>query len=442
MIIHLPESAAMLIDRLESKGYEAYVVGGCVRDALLHTKPHDWDITTNAMPHEVKAALPDLHFIDTGLKHGTLTVCLETLYEVTTFRVDGRYSDGRHPDRVMFSRTLVDDLSRRDFTINAMAYNPLRGLVDVFGGREDLHNGIIRCVGNAKDRMSEDALRIMRAVRFQSELGFSIAPETKQAIDELIPFLSRISAERIGSEFQRIVSAPHAAFAIRENKDVFFSLVPALRTINDDGVFEHTLSVLEAAKCERGVFPAGWSDTQVGFALLLENISKHYSLAPEDKGQTSYSERSALIARDVMKSLRYSNQLINDVGELVALHDAVLTPHRPEVRRWLMRLNDNQLKRLLKIKECEIAVQNDKSRFDGIVQFWNLARRLKAEHIPLSTRELAVDGKALMDNGIPPGKRMGFILKKLLEDVTNEKVPNEKEKLLHRAQELSNIKEM
>lgn len=443
-----PEEAALLMERLEAAGYETYVVGGCVRDAILGASPHDWDLTTSATPDEIKAALPDFRCLDTGIKHGTVTIAGEKLYEITTFRVDGRYSDSRHPDQVIFSRMLRDDLSRRDFTINAMAYSPKRGLVDLFGGMDDLRHGVIRCVGDAGRRMEEDALRVMRAVRFQSKLGFEIEHGTREAVERHIPGLSKVSKERVGSEFLQILSAPHAARAIRENQTLFCALVPALREslgfaqtdpYHNLDVFEHTLAALEAAEQKRGKFPAEWADAQVRLALFFHDLGKPACRTRDEGGAfDGHAQKSAEIARASMRTLRFCNEMVNDVCELVMLHDAELGLDRPAVKRWLARLPEIQLKRLLKVKECDLAAQTELAapRLERTVEFWMLARRLLSEHAAFRVKDLAVSGKDLTRQGIPPGKGMGIILKRLLDEVIEENIPNEAPALLARARQM------
>jgi len=407
-----PDEAALLVKRLEAAGHEAYVVGGCVRDALLGMQPHDWDLTTSASPDEVKAALSGLRILDTGLRHGTVTAVLERPYEITTFRVDGKYSDGRRPDTVRFSRRLEDDLSRRDFTVNAMAWSPMRGLVDLFGGMEDLHAGIIRCVGDPEQRMQEDALRVMRAVRFQSRLGFSIEPETRRAVADHVSRLSLVSPERIGSELRQIVAASFAARAIRENAALFHFLTPGCES-------ERTLRALEAAEQTEIVFPASWADQSVRLALFFHRL-----------GSSSQSK---------IQALRFSNELIDRVCQLVSLHDAALDLTRPAVKRWMAKLSLEQLRRLVKVKACLLAAQTEAKDSDRAVltRFWDLVQQIRQEGAVCVRGDLAVHGKDLIAAGIAPGRHMGAILDALLDEVIEERTPNEPDALLRRAQELN-----
>lgn len=408
-----PGEVTFLLTRLEDAGHEAYVVGGCVRDALLGIQPHDWDITTSASPDEVKAALSGLRIVDTGLRHGTVTAVLGSPYEITTFRVDGKYSDGRRPDTVRFSRRLEDDLSRRDFTVNAMAWSPTRGLVDCFGGMADLHAGIIRCVGDPEQRMQEDALRVMRAVRFQSQLGFSIEPKTRLAVEGHVPRLSLVSPERIGSEFRRTVTAPFAARAIRENTVLFRFVTPGCES-------EPALRALESAEQTETLFPAPWADEPVRLALFFHCLGEDAS-------------------RPRMRSLKFSRELTEQVCQLVTLHNAALDLTRPGVKRWMAKLSPNQLRRLLKVKACLLAAQTGAKDSERAVltQFWDLVQQLRQEGAACVMEDLAVHGKDLIAAGIAPGRHMGAILDALLEEVIEEQTPNEPDALLHRAQELN-----
>ena len=272
--IQLPDACRTILSRLTDAGHRAYAVGGCVRDSLLGRAPHDWDIATDARPAETQAVFRDFPVIETGIRHGTVTVLLDgEPYEITTFRVDGRYSDGRRPDSVSFAATIEEDLSRRDFTVNAMAYSETEGLVDPFGGRQDLRDGLLRCVGDPETRFSEDALRLFRAVRFAAELGFSLEPETRRALDRLHGSISRVAKERIFAELKKLLTAPHAADALRICPALLFSAVPELAVLRDVpqhsryhiyDVFEHTLHALDAAP----------PDETVRLAVLLHDTGK------------------------------------------------------------------------------------------------------------------------------------------------------------------------
>ncbi len=421
--IILPENVKMLIRLLENNGHEAYAVGGCIRDALLGKAPNDWDITTSASPEEVKKALSGIRILDTGLKHGTVSAVLDSVYEITTFRIDGKYSDSRHPDTVSFSKHLEDDLSRRDFTINAMAYNDEHGLTDIFGGAEDLKNGIIRCVGDPEKRMDEDALRILRAARFQSKLGFSIDPYTQKAILSHIPQLSYVSKERIGSEFLQLVSAPFAAKAIKENKKLIFAVAPELNPVK----YETTVNYLEQSNKNNPVFPVEWADENVRAALLFLNSG-------------GCPEQSSVITRKIMRNLKYSNVLTRNVTELVSMQAAPLNPERPYAKRLMGKLPPRQLKRLLKLKECVTITEYGagSEQLEDIVKFYELVRTLYEENAAIQISDLEISGKDLIGAGLESGKLIGSILKRLLDEVIDETLKNNKADLLKRANELKN----
>lgn len=273
--ITLPAPCAFILSRLHENGFEAYAVGGCVRDSLLHKTPHDWDITTAAKPEKIIELFSDIPVLETGLKHGTVTLLIDhEPYEVTTFRVDGNYTDGRHPDCVAFTTDIRDDLARRDLTINAMAYSPATGIIDPFGGQEDLKNEIIRCVGDPHKRFSEDALRLMRTIRFAAVLGFTVEPETLRAVHDLHEAIGRVAKERIFAELLKTVCAPYAAEALRAAPELFFCAVPQLENLKGVpqnskyhiyDVWEHTLHALENI---------GTDDPIACLAILFHDVGK------------------------------------------------------------------------------------------------------------------------------------------------------------------------
>lgn len=448
--ITLPKGAEMLINRLNQNGYEAFVVGGCVRDTLMGKSPNDWDITTSACPEQVKEALSDIHIIDTGIKHGTVTAVLEQNYEITTFRVDGGYSDGRHPDSVSFSSRLEDDLSRRDFTVNAMAYSPKTGLVDIFGGADDLENKIIRCVGDPDRRFDEDHLRILRAARFQSQLGFSIDEKTGKSMAESAPKLQRISKERIASEFCKLIAGKHCVRAIRDNIQVILQVIPELgasigcyqnSSYHFADVYDHTLAALEAASAQEQALPKEWSDEKVRLALFFHDIGKPAAKTTDESGKDHFighSGISAEITYTVLKRLKLSNKLIEDVVWLVLHHEDKLVPTKPAILRRLRGVEKEQLLRLMKVQECDLMAHTDIAK-DGLCdlfKFKELLEKTESEAAVISLKDLKISGRELLAEGFEPGKRLGRVLEGLLNDVIEEKTPNEPKALLARAREL------
>ena len=379
MHFSLPAPVEKALSMLTARGYEAYVVGGCVRDLLMGIAPHDYDICTGAMPEETKACFAGERVIETGIQHGTVTVLMggEPL-EITTFRTDGDYLDGRHPSSVSFTRNIENDLMRRDFTVNAMAYHPQKGLVDLYCGQEDIRAKILRCVGDAHTRLTEDALRILRAVRFSAQLDFAIEKLTAQAMIDLKDRLSLVSRERIAQELLRMIAYPAAPKVLRQFEPVFFAALPQCKKID-----------IEALTA----LPAGDPVLRLA-ALLHEN-------GPES-------------AENALKSLKLSTQFTQECLQLIAHYDAVITPR--EVPVFLAKLGETQFRRLL-------LLQHNASLLSEM-------QRALSDKLPLSVRELAVNGRDLIAAGVPAGPMVGEVLGKLHEAVLLREVANEREKLL------------
>lgn len=435
MLMQIPEQVAFIINRLEMHGYEAYAVGGCVRDALLGRVPHDWDITTSARPEQVKAVFK--RTIDTGIQHGTVTVMEDHIgFEVTTYRIDGEYEDGRHPKEVQFTPDLREDLRRRDFTINAMAYSPKTGIVDLFGGREDLKNGIIRCVGSAGERFNEDALRIMRAVRFAAQLGFSIEKKTCEAVKMLAPNLKKISAERIQAELSKLLLSPHPeCFRKLYETGITAVILPEFDAAMNCGqnspyhcysVGEHTLHVIENT-------PA---DLSLRLAAMLHDLGKVMVKTTDEKGRDHFyghPVKSREIARKVLKRLKYDNNTIEKTCSLVLFHDYRLVPEEKDVRRAVNQIGNDLFPDLLLLQRadagakpemvCRAAVENLEAvemTYRGILQRGECT----------SLKMLALTGRDLIEAGMKPGKEMGQVLGRLLEHVLEYPEDNRKERLL------------
>ena len=337
--IEVPAPVYFIIQELEKCGHEAYMVGGCVRDSVLGRKPHDYDICTSATPDEILKAFPNEEIIPTGLQHGTITILInKEPFEVTTYRIDGDYSDNRRPDNVTFTKNLVEDLRRRDFTINAMAYNPKTGLIDPFNGMEDIKYKKIRCVGSAEDRFNEDALRILRAIRFEAQLGFAGFPETMFEIDRQYERLKNISVERINSEFCKIVASNQFCVELVLYPDVFSLFIPELKDMigfQQDNpyhaydVFDHTVHAIE--KCES-------DDLIVRLAVFFHDFGKPHSYQDGEDGIRHFKGHgkvSSDITDTIMKRLRFDNETRNNVVELVYYHDATFDVGKNYVNRWL-----------------------------------------------------------------------------------------------------------
>lgn len=438
--IILPTPVARALSVLEVCGYGAYIVGGCVRDSILGRTPNDWDITTNATPEQMKTCFADFRVIETGIRHGTLTVIIDGMQlEITTYRNDGEYLDNRHPVQVTFSEKIEDDLSRRDFTVNAMAYHPQKGLVDLFGGREDLQTKTVRAVGDAKTRFEEDGLRILRAIRFASVLDFSIDENTAKAVHACKNLLSGIAAERIREEFCKLICGRGAVRILREYIDVIAVFLPELgRCVGFDqntkyhcyDVFEHTLHAL--ALCEN-------DDVLTRLGILLHDIGKPLCYTEDAHGGhfKGHASIGVEIARNVLQRLRFDNETVHRLEMLVELHDNLLSAEKKRVKRLMQRLSDADILRLLEIKRCDRLAHAEPFRRlpSELERIPAVIEEIRAEDACLSLRTLAINGADLMALGVPEGKQIGELLHALLDDVIDERLPNERNALLQAAKE-------
>ena len=435
--ITIPEKAKYIIDTITAAGFEAYVVGGCVRDSILGRKPQDWDITTSARPEQVKALFP--RTIDTGLQHGTVTVMREREgFEVTTYRIDGEYEDSRHPREVIFTPNLEEDLKRRDFTINAMAYNDEAGLIDIFGGMEDMEAGVIRCVGNPLERFREDALRMLRAIRFSAQLGFQIDPSTRDAVRELAPTLQKISAERIQMELVKLVTSPHPdylreAYALGVTKVFFPEFDAAMETEQNHphhmySVGEHILHSLSFTEPEK----------VLRLTMLLHDIGKPEALSVDDNGVTHFYGHAAIsaeMAKKILRRLKFDNDTIYMVGKLVNYHDYGngVEPDIRTVRKAVHKVGEDAFPALFQVKRADILAQSiyqREEKLERVSKWQQLYEEIKEKKQCISLRELAITGSDLIAAGIAPGKEIGEILQQLLEQVLENPELNTREQLL------------
>lgn len=437
--IAIPRGAKAIVQGLRYAHHEAYVVGGCVRDSLLGLEPKDWDICTSATPEEMKEYFTrcSVRTVDTGLKHGTITVDMEQSgkYEVTTFRIDGDYSDNRHPDSVEFTDSIYKDLSRRDFTINAMAFNQA-GLVDPFHGREDLENGVIRCVGNPDDRFNEDALRILRAMRFASTYGFTIEENTSQSIHRNKKLLRNIAAERIQSELCKMLCGKGVLNVLLEYNDVITTIIPEMKPcvgfdqnnrFHEYNVYEH---IAHAVSNYDG------DDVVVKMALLLHDIGKPHCYTVDYKGGHFYGHGvfSHDISEKVLTKLRFDNKSKSDILELVLHHDAIIEPTAKTVRRWLNKIGEKQFARLLNIRMADIrahAKGTQESRIERCASLDVLLEEAIKNNQCFKLKDLQIDGHDVMSLlDIPAGKEVGTVLNSVLEQVINGDLPNERTALV------------
>ena len=420
MHIDIPEDVQFILKKLGRAGYEAYIVGGCTRDSVLGKLPQDWDITTCAMPEQVKQLFP--RTIDTGIKHGTVTVMIGVNgYEVTTYRVDGVYEDSRHPRDVTFTRSLEEDLKRRDFTINAMAYNPEKGLVDLFGGIQDLEKGRIRCVGDPRARFSEDALRMMRAVRFAAQLGFVIEEDTACAVKELAGNLVRISAERIRSELEKLLISPHP------------ELIEAAYRLGITGI------VLPEYDALTGLMAIP--------ASIYENARKHTAALLPEAAETKPQRFAALMAymdpeqvEIIMRRLKFDNSTRILTERLVRFQSFAFENTEAGMRKFLYETGEDLFPELVRMRAAQIAAgEPDEAAAASrdLKEKKELFRKVTESGQCFSLDKLAVSGNDLIAAGVKPGRKLGALLHKLLEEVIKDQNLNEKERLIRMALEQS-----
>lgn len=441
MNIKIPADAAYILERLRAGGYEGWCVGGCVRDAILDKTPNDWDITTSATPDEMKKVFDGMATIETGIKHGTLTVLVDHRpYEVTTYRVDGEYRDNRRPESVFFTRRLADDLSRRDFTVNAMAYSDEGGLVDIFGGREDLQNRVIRCVGEPDRRFGEDGLRILRALRFASTLDFEIHPETAESIHRNRRLLQNISAERVREELFKLIEGAGAERILLEYSDVVCEILPELApTVGFDqrnkyhiyDVYTHSVKALAASKTDR----------VVRMALLLHDAGKPDCFTEDENGGHFYdhTERSAELAHSAMLRLKPDRETLDTVTRLVAEHHREIHPTEKGARRLLAALGERRARLLLELRRGDNSALRTDLKEPRLTEIDAIERLIDAEIEKgscMSLGKLAVKGGDLIALGVTEGRVIGSTLNALLAEVIDGKLPNDRGVLLAAAREM------
>lgn len=430
---NLSENGEKAIELLEQSGYDAYFVGGCVRDALMGMSANDVDITTSATPEQMLTVFCGFKVILTGLKHGTVTVMIgEEPIEITTFRLDGEYVDHRRPENVSFSANLSDDLSRRDFTVNAMAYNKRRGLIDLYGGESDIKNKVIRAVGNPQKRFEEDALRILRAVRFASQKCFSIAPETAIAAQKSVGLLRYVSAERIFAELKKLIMGDGAESVMLAYPELICAAVPALKaTVGFDqknphhiyDVYEHTVRAVGACK----------KDVPLRLAALLHDVGKPSTFTERDGVGHFYGHTGASLelAKQTLCDLKCDNATAGEVLTLIKYHDPLIEPNERAVKRMLGKLGEPLLLKLLDLKSADNLAQapSCRVRLELYEQIRQIIAQIKQKNECFSIKELAVNGDDLIAWGIPQGREIGKALSFLLESVIDGGVENEKQAL-------------
>ena len=433
--MRIPGTVSTLLELLTENGYEAYVVGGCVRDTLLGLTPHDWDICTSASPEEMMTVFADYPVIETGIKHGTITVTSDGMpIEITTFRTDGEYKDHRHPDSVVFVKTLQEDLARRDFTVNAMAYHPKCGLQDPFGGREDLAQRVLRCVGNAEQRFCEDALRILRGLRFAATYGFIPEEETSAALLQCAPLLTSVSEERVQAELCRMLIGDYIGDVLQKYYTVLFPVLPEWKACehfeqfspyHDRDVLEHTITAIA------GAVP----DLLVRLTLLLHDIGKPLCFSKDEKGNGHFfghAKISEEMAGDILRRLRFDTKTIHDVCVLIRHHDTIIEQNEVCVKRWLNRLGQDLFETLILVKDGDCKGHAPcllEPRMTELAELCRLKEKIIEESQCFSLKDLAINGTDIMRLGFT-GKAVGEQLQWALLEVIEQRLPNDKETLL------------
>jgi len=431
--IRLPEYVKTPVSLLGREGFECFIVGGCVRDILSGKKPNDFDMTTSATPDEMLSVFKGYKVIETGIKHGTLTVVSNgNNLEITTYRTDGEYKDNRHPESVRFSRNIADDLSRRDFTVNAMAYSDDRGVVDLFGGQDDLRNKLIRCVGEPDKRFNEDGLRIMRALRFAATLGFEIEPKTAESIHKNRALLGNIAVERIFTEFKKLVCGKRAAEILREYADVIAVFIPEIEPmIGFDqrtkyhcfDVYEHTLKAL--SNCPE-------DDQILRLAIFFHDIGKPHCLTIDDLGGhfKGHDKKGAEITDNILRRLRSDNATREAVTRLISEHCIQIAPTEKAVKRFLSTHSFDEARRAVALNRADKLACAPEYRITEIhAKLDALIDKIEADGACFTLRDLAINGHDLSELGLK-GKKIGEALDAALDAVIDGRVNNEISELI------------
>lgn len=427
------------INILESGSFTAFCVGGCVRDLIMKNPPHDWDVTTSAMPLEIKECFKDFRTIDTGINHGTVTVIIDDLpIEITTFRIDGEYHDNRHPENVTFTSNIEDDLARRDFTINSIAYNPKHGIIDPFGGMNDIDNRIIRCVNDPNLRFKEDSLRILRCLRFASTLGFKIEENTLTAAKSNREMLKKISLERIQAELSKLICGKNAINVLRDSTEILFTILPELSPMKGCkqetkyhvfDVWEHTLHAMEGSA----------QRLNVRLALLFHDCGKPKMKTYGEDGTAHFyrhEKESAIIAQSVLERLRYPKRTVELIYQLIKLHGEHLPISEKRIKRILNKIGEDAFWDLIEVMTGDTLAHAPEfvpERLEKVKKSKELAKSIILENSCIKLKDLAINGKDLMEIGFPEGKSIGRVLDNLFNLVLDGKLQNERDILLKEA---------
>ncbi len=439
-MINLPQNVIFALHLLENAGFQAFAVGGAVRDQLLGAEVTDFDITTSALPEETKIVFSDYKVIETGIKHGTVTVLInDSPVEITTYRVDGEYTDNRHPENVVFTSKIEDDLSRRDFTVNAIAYNPRIGIVDPFGGIQDLNNNILRAVGNPEKRFREDALRILRLVRFASVLGFDVEQETKDNAKKYAHLLENVSAERVFSELKKLICGRNVGKVMEEFPEIITQVIPELSAsvgfsqkskYHVYDVYTHTLKALEVSE----------NHLLIRLSLLFHDCGKPYVCTEDENGARHFKGHeivSEKMAREALLRLKCDNKTLKTITRLVLYHDYKVIPEKASVNKFLSLVSYDEARLIAKIRYADMFSHAPQFRFESdyaekIIALVDESER-NGECVNLKT--LDIDGNDLLSCGINSGSSVGDVLQSLLSLVLAGEIPNEKSALIQKVKE-------
>lgn len=442
LTLKLPNNVDIILNMLNNAGYEAFAVGGCVRDAMLGIEPNDWDITTSAQPAEIKEVFSSYRTIDIGEAHGTIGVLIDdVVYEITTYRIDGDYADKRHPDSVSFAKTIEEDLSRRDFTVNAMAYNNEKGIVDPFNGQADLKYKALRCVGDPDTRFNEDALRILRGLRFASVYNFGIESKTAASIIRNRLLLNDISEERIASEFNKLLCGDNVKYILSRYKDVFSVFFPEIVSTFDfaQNTPHHNKTVWRHITASVSFIEP---DELLRLVMFLHDIGKPLALRTDSKGIDHFKGHNhfgAVLAKNALERLKYPRKTIDDVCVLIEYHDVRFNEDKRKIKHVLNIIGKENFERLLKIQLADIKAQSMYKR-ESKLRDHELAkqafREITDNNECYSLQSLAINGSDLIHLGITDGKSIGFILDNLLDEVINETLENDNVTLKKQALEI------
>lgn len=442
MNIVLPKNVKTIIKILNTHNYEAFIVGGCVRDSVIGLTPHDWDICTNAKPEEIKKCFENFNTFDSGIKHGTISVVLDgEVFEVTTYRIDGTYSDNRRPDSVTFTSDITQDLARRDFTINAMAYNEKRGLIDPYGGRNDLSDKIIKCVGNPDFRFNEDALRIIRALRFASVYNFEIDDETAKSIHKNADLLNNIAVERISVELNKLLSGNGAEKILNNYRDVIAVFIPEIKPMFDYNqhtkhhnrdLWHHTIYAVKSID----------NTPLLRMSMLLHDIGKPKACKRDEDGTCHFKghpKYSAEMAETILRRLKYSNDFIETCITLIKYHDVRFSGSKRQLRHVMSAIGDKNVELLLKIQRADIMAQSDykhREKLEKLDLACQTYKGILADKDCFTLKQLEINGNDIKNLGLSEGIKIGKILKILLGLVIEDKIENEKSALIKKAEEI------